>query len=69
MEFAWSLGKPLVDSLGRGLSEVRSSINPGTTRAIFYVDGDRMVLLHGFVKRTWKTPYRAIALVLSRITG
>lgn len=35
VEFAWPLGKPLVGSLGRGLSEVRSSITHGIARVIF----------------------------------
>lgn len=66
VEFAWPIGKPLVDSLGRGLWEVRSSITDGIARVIFYVEGDRMVLLHGFVKKTQKTPDREIDLALKR---
>lgn len=67
VEFAWPLGKPLVDSLGRGLWEVRSSITDGIARVIFYVDGDQMVLLHGFIKKTPKTPIREINLALKRM--
>jgi phage-related protein len=66
VEFAWPLGKPLVDSLGRGLWEVRSRIANGIARVIFYVEGDHMVLLHGFVKKTQKTPAREIDLALKR---
>ena len=69
VECAWPLGKPLVDSLGRGLWEVRSSITPGIARVIFHVDGDRMVLLHGFVKKTRKTPDRELDLALKRTKG
>jgi phage-related protein len=69
VEFAWPIGKPLVGSLGRGLWEVRSSITRGIARVIFYVDGDRMVLLHGFVKKTQKTPPREIDLALKRMKG
>lgn len=69
VEFAWPLGKPLVDSLGRGLWEVRSTITDGIARVIFYVEDDRMVLLHGFVKKTQKTPDREIKLALKRMKG
>ena len=69
VEFSWPLGKPLVDSLGRGLWEVRSSIKDGIARVIFYVEGNRMVLLHGFVKKTQKTPDREINLALKRMKG
>ena len=69
VEFSWPLGKPLVDSLGRGLWEVRSSITDGIARVIFHVEGSRMVLLHGFVKKTRKTPDREINLALKRMKG
>lgn len=67
VEFAWPLGKPLVDSLGHGLWEVRSSITDGIARVIFYVSGDQMILLHGFVKKTHKTPSQAIDLAKARM--
>jgi phage-related protein len=69
VEFSWPLGKPLVDSLGRGLWEVRCSVTNGIARVIFYVEGDRMVLLHGFVKKTQKTPVREIDVALKRMKG
>lgn len=67
VEFAWPIGKPLVDSLGRGLWEVRSTITDGIARVIFYVQGSQMVLLHGFVKKTQKTPKQDIDLALKRM--
>lgn len=49
---------PLTRPIGNGLREVR--INLGETdkiaRVIFGLDGNRMVLLHGFIKKTEKTP-------------
>jgi len=35
-------------------------------RVIFCVHGSRMVLLHGFVKKTQKTPAAALELALKR---
>lgn len=52
----WPLGMPLVRSLGSPLWEVRSTIPNGIARVIFVVKGGRMVLLHGFIKKTQETP-------------
>jgi phage-related protein len=58
LEFGWPIGMPVCRSLGDGLYEVRSDLAGGRiARVIFYVDvQQRMVLLHGFVKKTQKTP-------------
>ena len=70
VEFSWPIGMPLVSSLGRGLWEVRSSLPRGRiARVLFCVDQGRMVLLHGFIKKTQKTAQRDIALALKRIKG
>ena len=58
---------PLCRAIGRGLWEVRSQITDGrTARVLFCVNEGRMVLLHGFVKKTQKTPRREIDLALER---
>lgn len=67
VEFAWPIGKLLVDSLGRGLWEVRSTIGRGIARVIFYVVGEQMILLHGFVKKTQKTPKPDLDLAIKRM--
>lgn len=70
VEFAWPLGMPLVRSLGRGLWEVRSAVTGGRiARVIFCVDQNRMMLLHGFIKKTQKTPAKEIELALKRMKG
>jgi phage-related protein len=61
---------PLVRSLGQELWEVRSSLLQGRiARVIFCVEKDCMVLLHGFMKKTQKTPHKEIALALRRKKG
>lgn len=56
-EFGWPIGMPLCRSLGAGLWEIRSNISSGRiARVIFAVVDGHMVLLHGFVKKTQKTP-------------
>jgi phage-related protein len=70
VEFAWPLGLPLVKSLGRELWEVRSSLTQGRiARVIFCVFEGQMILLHGFIKKTQKTPPREIDLALRRMKG
>ena len=70
VEFAWPLGMPLVKNLGEGLWEVRSSL-PGNriARVLFCVTDKEMVLLHGFIKKTQKTPSQDIELARRRKTG
>jgi phage-related protein len=56
-EFGWPVGMPLCRSLGSGLWEVRSNLSHGRiARVIFCVHAGNMVLLHGFEKKTQKTP-------------
>jgi phage-related protein len=70
VEFAWPIGMPLVRSLGRELWEVRSTLPRGRmVRILFCVDRERMVLLHGFIKKTRKTPKQDIDLALERKKG
>ncbi|MBV8709321.1 MAG: type II toxin-antitoxin system RelE/ParE family toxin [Acidobacteriaceae bacterium] len=70
VEFSWPIGLPLVDSLGRGLWEVRSSLTRGRiARVIFCVNQGEMFLLHGFIKKTQKTPQQEIDLALKRMKG
>jgi phage-related protein len=55
-QFGWPLGMPLIRKLERGLWEVRSNLRQGIARVLFTVDGNTMILLHGFVKKSQKTP-------------
>ncbi len=67
VEFSWPIGMPLCRSLDHGLREVRSNITSGRiARVIFYVNGSEMILLHGFVKKTQKTPGHEQKLALKR---
>lgn len=70
VEFSWPIGMPLVRSLGRDLCEVRSNLPHGRmARVIFCVEADSLVLLHGFMKKTQKTPKQDIDLALKRKKG
>lgn len=67
-EFGWPIGMPLCRSLGKGLFEIRSNISDKRiARVIFAVVGEQMVLLHGFVKKTQKTPKSDLDLATKRL--
>jgi phage-related protein len=55
-QFGWPLGMPLIRKIATGLWEVRSDIGAGIARVMFTVDGQTMVLLHGFQKKSQRTP-------------
>ena len=58
--------KPLVDSFGNGLWEVRSTLPSGIARILFFEHRGEMILLHAFKKKTQKTPEDAIKLAHQR---
>jgi phage-related protein len=62
----WPVGMPHVRSLGGGLYEVRSNLRNGIARVIFAVDGNTMILLHGFIKKTQKMPPDDLVLAQKR---
>jgi len=67
IEFGWPIGTPLCRSLGGGLWEVRSNLTHGRiARVIFCVNAGSMVLLHGFEKKTQKTPQLDLDLARKR---
>jgi len=70
VEFSWPIGMPLVRSLGRDIWEVRSNLAQGRiARVLFCVEQGCMVLLHGFMKKTQKTPKQDIDLAINRRKG
>ena len=67
VEFGWPIGMPYCRPLGHGLWEVRSNLTAGKIgRVIFSVVEGEIILLHGFVKKTQKTPPQDIELALKR---
>ena len=57
VEFGWPIGMPTCRPMGEGLFEVRSDLPGGRiARVLFCTKANRLVLLHGFVKKTQKTP-------------
>jgi phage-related protein len=66
-EYGWPVGMPVCRPLGKDLYEIRSDISHRRiARVIFCVVEGKMVLLHGFVKKTQKTPKGNLDLALKR---
>jgi phage-related protein len=66
VQFRWPLGMPLVDNLGSGIWEIRSRLANRIARTLFFVHEGEIILLHGFIKKTKKTPNEDRALALRR---
>ena len=67
VEFGWPLGMPYCRPLGHGLWEVRSDLTGGRiARVIFCIVRGEMILLHGFEKKTQKTPKADLDLARKR---
>lgn len=66
VEFGWPMGMPTCRPLGNGLHEVRTSLTNRTARVLFFVEDAKLVLVHGFVKKTRATPRQDMALALDR---
>ncbi|MFM9969294.1 MAG: type II toxin-antitoxin system RelE/ParE family toxin [Burkholderiales bacterium] len=67
VEFGWPIGMPVCKSIGDGLWEVRSRLpSERTARLIFYIADGEAFVLHGFIKKTTKTPKADLALARKR---
>ena len=66
VQYAWPVGKPLVDHLKNGVWEIRSRFKDRIARTLFAVIDQKIVLLHGFIKKQQKTPQDELALALKR---
>jgi phage-related protein len=67
VQYRWPVGMPLCRSLGDGLWEVRSDLpSRRIARMIFCLRDGRLVVLHGFIKKSQKTPADDLALARRR---
>jgi phage-related protein len=58
---------PLIRKIDKDLWEVRTTLESGIARVFFMVDGDYMILLHGFIKKSQKTPQNELKTALARL--
>jgi phage-related protein len=66
VQWAWPVGKPLVDSMGAGLWEIRSNLGNRIARTFFMIAGQEIILLHGILKKSRTAPKQEIELARKR---
>lgn len=66
VQWKWPVGKPLVDSLGSGLWEVRSSLGDRIARVFFILVDEEIILLHGIIKKSQTPPVHELKLARKR---
>ena len=66
-QLGWPLGMPLIRKIQKDLWEVRTTLDSGIARVFFTVDGEYMILLHGFIKKAQKTPQHELKTALVRL--
>jgi phage-related protein len=67
VQYKWPIGKPRVDHVRGAIWEIRSSLGNRIARTLFAVEGSRLILLHGFIKKTQRTPNDDIELAEKRL--
>lgn len=68
VQYRWPVGMPLCRSLGEGLWEVRTPLPSRTTaRVLICFHDETLYALHGFVKKTQKTPPGDLDLARKRM--
>ncbi|MFZ4860425.1 MAG: type II toxin-antitoxin system RelE/ParE family toxin [Desulfuromonadaceae bacterium] len=66
-QLGWPLGMPLIGKMDKNLWEIRASLPDGIARILFTVDGSQMILLHGFIKKSDKTPQNELKTATARL--
>ncbi|EKE01669.1 MAG: hypothetical protein ACD_21C00077G0005 [uncultured bacterium] len=67
-EYGADLDMPHTKSLGNGLFELRVRGQEGIGRAFFcYAVSECIIILHGFIKKTQKTPSKELRLAKERL--
>ncbi len=66
-QLGWPLGMPLIRKIQKDLWEVRTTLDSGIARVFFTVDGEHMILLHGFIKKSQKTPQHELKTAIVRL--
>lgn len=67
VQFGWPLGMPLVRKIETGLWEIRIQFDNRIARVIFTSHEGLMVLLHGFIKKSQKTPVNDLKVAKQRM--
>lgn len=67
VEFGWPIGMPTCRLMGDGLFEVRTNLPQNKiARVLFCFYEGKMILLHGFIKKSQKNPKQQLNLAWER---
>ena len=67
VQFGWPLGMPLIRKIEAHLWKIRSRLSKRRiARILFTVRDSKMILLHGFIKKSQRTPQRDLNLARNR---
>ena len=67
VQFSWPIGKPLADHLEGEIWEIRTRLDNRIARVLFVIEGTSVVLVHGFIKKTQKTPAAELDVARQRL--
>jgi phage-related protein len=67
LQLGWPLGMPLARKIETDLWGLRSKIINGITKIMFTENNGRLVLLHGFIKKSQKLPAADLKLARKRL--
>jgi phage-related protein len=67
VQFSYPVGMPLVRKMSPDLWEVRINLSDKIARVLFTIKNQKMILLHGFIKKSQKTPNKELAIAEIRL--
>lgn len=67
LQFSWPIGKPLADHIEGDIWEIRTRLDNRIARILFVIEDASVVLLHGFIKKTQKTPSAELDIARQRL--
>ncbi len=67
VQFSYPIGMPLVRKMSPDLWEVRVNLSDKIARVLFTIKNQKMILLHGFIKKSQKTPNKELEIAEVRL--
>jgi phage-related protein len=69
VQYGWPMGMPMVEKIGKDLWEIRTKdLSVGIARTYFTIIGQRIILLHGFIKKSQKIPQTELDVARRRLS-
>lgn len=66
-QIGWPLGEPIVKKIASGIWEIRTTLENRIARVFVTKAPDMLVILHGFIKKTQKTPLPELEIARRRL--